>query len=143
MPPKAARNLRKERPAGSPSRHGLAFVELASEDLSLTQKFLSRVFGWKFQSVRMPMGEYLTFRTGDGGQGGVRPTKGSEAPSSLGYVRVRDLDDARKRVERAGGRIILPRIDVPGMGSFFWFQVPSGPVMACWQDEPRNGRRRS
>ncbi len=29
---------------------------------------------------------------------------------------------------------VFNRTDIPGMGSFFWFKVPSGPIMACWQD---------
>ncbi len=88
----------------------------------------------------MPAGEYLSFRTPGGGQGGVRPVQKGEAPSNLSYIRVRDLDQARKKVERWGARLVLPRVDVPGMGSFFWFQIPGGPIMACWQDAPRGSR---
>jgi uncharacterized protein len=115
----------------------LAFVELASGHPNTTRNFLGKVFGWRFRSVQMPAGEYLSFRTPGGGQGGLRPTRPGEPPSSLSYVRVKDLDAARRKIERAGGRLVLPRVDVPGMGSFFWFQVPGGPVMACWQDAPR------
>jgi predicted enzyme related to lactoylglutathione lyase len=52
----------------------------------------------------------------------------------MNYVRIEDLKQAEDDVRRAGGKIILPRTDIPGMGSFFWFQIPSGPIMACWQD---------
>jgi predicted enzyme related to lactoylglutathione lyase len=54
----------------------------------------------------------------------------------LSYVRVVDLDAALRKVQKAGGRVVLPRVDVPGMGSFFWFQIPGGPLLACWQDTP-------
>jgi uncharacterized protein len=128
------------RPRSIPS--SLAFVELASGDLDATRTFLGKVFGWKFRSVRMPSGEYLSFRTPGGGQGGVRSVRADELPTSLSYVRVKDLDKARQRVERSGGRIVLSRVDVPGMGSFFWFQIPHGPLMACWQDAPRGPRGR-
>ena len=82
----------------------------------------------------MPGGEYLSFRTPEGGQGGVRPTRPTESPSSLSYVRVADLEAVERKVRKAGGRIVLPRVDVPEMGSFFWFQIPGGPILACWQD---------
>ncbi len=52
----------------------------------------------------------------------------------MNYVRVEDLKVAERRVREAGGEIMLPRTDIPGMGSFFWFKIPSGPLMACWQD---------
>jgi uncharacterized protein len=111
----------------------LAFTELASQDPKATQRFLEAAFGWKFRTVRMPMGDYLSYETPDG-RGGVRPVAPKEAPSSLAYVRVSDLAESQKKVERAGGTIVLPRVDVPGMGCFFWFRVPGGPVLACWQD---------
>jgi uncharacterized protein len=120
----------------------LAFVELASGEPSATRQFLSKVFGWKFRTVQMPAGEYLSFRTPGGGQGGIRPTRAGEPPSSMSYVRVRDIEAARRKVERAGGTVVLPRVDVPSMGSFFWFQIPQGPIMACWKDAPAGSRGR-
>jgi uncharacterized protein len=133
---------RKPRPTAKLRPSSLAFVELASGDLGATRSFLSKVFGWRFRTVQMPAGEYLSFRTPGGGQGGIRSTRVNEPPSSLSYIRVKDLDLAQRRVERSGGGIVLPRVDVPGMGSFFWFQVPHGPLMACWQDVPRGSRGR-
>lgn len=114
----------------------MAFSELSSTDPAATRTFLEKVFGWRFQSVPFPMGEYLSFRTPGSGQGGIRPTREKETPGSMNYVRVRDLDAARKKIERAGGEIVMPRVDVPGMGSFFWFRVPGGPILAAWQDSP-------
>ena len=114
----------------------MAFAELSSTDPAATQRFLRRVFGWTFTSVKYPMGTYRSFRTADGGQGGVRPARAGEVPGNLNYVLVKDLDASRLRIERAGGEIVLPRVDVPGMGSFFWFRLPGGPILACWQDAP-------
>jgi uncharacterized protein len=120
---------------------GLAFTELASSDPAATRHFLERVFGWRFRSLQMPMGEYLAYEV-PGGRGGVRPVRGNEAPASLAYVRVNDLDAAQARVVAAGGTIVLPRVDVPSMGGFFWFRVPGGPILACWQDRPADGAPR-
>jgi predicted enzyme related to lactoylglutathione lyase len=114
----------------------MAFSELSSTDPTATRKFLERVFGWSFRSVPFPMGEYLAFRTPGSGQGGIRPTQAKETPGSMNYVRVQDLDAARTKIERAGGEVVMPRVDVPGMGSFFWFRVPGGPILAAWQDSP-------
>lgn len=113
-----------------------AFTEMASDDPTLTRRFLERVFRWSFQSVRMPQGEYLSFEIPGGGRAGIRPTQPTESPSSLSYIRVPDLDSALSRITAAGGTVVLPRVDVPGMGSFFWFKIPGGPILACWQDGP-------
>ena len=118
------------------SLDSLAFTELSSRDLGATRKFLEKTFGWKFQSVRMPMGEYLSYEVPGGGRGGIRPVGPGEEVGSVAYVRVADLDAAMMKVKRAGGEIVLARVDVPGMGSFFWFRPPGGPILACWQDLP-------
>lgn len=84
----------------------------------------------------MPNGNYLSYRGPEGATLGIRSAQGSEAPNSMNYVRVENLKQAETSVRDAGGEIVLPRTDIPGMGSFFWFKVPSGPMMACWQDWP-------
>ena len=113
----------------------MAFTELASANPAATRRFLENVFGWSFESVKMLGGEYLSFEA-PGGRGGIRPTQPKESPNSTNYVRVVDLDAALTKIKASGGAVVLPRVDVPGMGSFFWFRIPGGPVMACWQDAP-------
>ena len=115
----------------------MAFTELASTNLNETRKFLEETFGWKFDSVQMPTGQYLTFQNPAGTTVGIRSAQKSEIPGSTNYVRVDDLDEAERNVRKRGGQIILARTDIPGMGSFFWFKIPSGPLMACWQDSKR------
>ncbi len=83
----------------------------------------------------MPQGKYLSYRSPEGNTLGIRSVQSAETPGSMNYVRVADLNEAEGRVREAGGEIVLPRTDIPGMGSFFWFKFPSGPLMACWQDE--------
>ena len=112
----------------------MAFTELASTNLSEIRKFLEDTSGWRFDSVQMPTGQYLTFQNPAGTTVGIRSAQESEIPRSTNYVLVKDLDEAERKVRKKGGQIVLPRTDIPGMGSFFWFKIPSGPVMACWQD---------
>ena len=114
----------------------MAFSELSSTDPAATRNFLEKVFAWRFQSVKFPLGEYLSFEAPGGGRGGIRPVQAKEIPGSMNYVRVDDLDAASRKIERAGGAIVLPRVEIPGMGSFFWFRIPGGPILAAWQDAP-------
>jgi predicted enzyme related to lactoylglutathione lyase len=116
----------------------MAFTELASTNLSETRKFLEETFSWRFDSVQMPTGQYLTFQNSAGTTVGIRSAQESEIPGSTNYVLVKDRDEAERNVRKKGGQIVLPRTDIPGMGSFFWFKIPSGPIMACWQDAPKH-----
>jgi predicted enzyme related to lactoylglutathione lyase len=54
----------------------------------------------------------------------------------MNYVLVDNLKQAESKIRTAGGEIVLPPVDVPEMGSFFWFKVPGGPILACWADAP-------
>lgn len=119
----------------------MGFTELSSTDSEATRSFLEKAFHWRFEEVQFPQGKYLTYRSPDGNQLGIREAQRTEAPQSMNYVRVSDLNQAERDVVGAGGKIILARTDIPGMGSFFWFKIPSGPIMACWQDaKPAAGR---
>ena len=44
----------------------------------------------------------------------------------MNYVRIEDLKKAEAMVRDLGGEIILPRTDIPRMGSFFLFKDPLG-----------------
>src|SRR3989440_9933012 len=110
-----------------------AFRERGISSPAATRRFLEKIFGWSFESVKMLGGEYVSFAA-PGGRGGIRPTQPKERPNSTNYVRVPDLDIALTKIKAAGAEVVLPRVDVPGMGSFFWFRIPGGPIMACWQD---------
>src|SRR2546421_196800 len=69
----------------------MAFSELSSTDPAATRNFLEKVFAWRFQSVKFPLGEYLSFEAPGGGRGGIRPVQAKEIPGSMNYVRVDDL----------------------------------------------------
>src|SRR5439155_25154258 len=85
----------------------MAFTELASTNLSETRKFLEETFGWRFDSVQMPTGQYLTFPNTAGTTVGIRPAQKSEIPGSTNYGRGDDRDEADSNVREKFGQIIL------------------------------------
>jgi len=119
----------------------IAHTELATTDPVGTKSFLGKIFGWNFETLKTPTGKLISFQTQGGARGSIRPTKPEEPPASINYILVDDLDATASKVKKMGGEIVLPRTDVPGMGSFFWFKVPGGPVLACWEDAAKRRRR--
>ncbi len=75
----------------------MAFTELASSDPEATRRFLEKIFGWSFKSVKMLGGDYLSFEAA-GARGGIRVTQPKEVPNSTNYVRVQDLDTALAKI---------------------------------------------
>lgn len=114
----------------------LAHTELASTDPEATRRFIEKVFKWDLEEVNTPTGKMIRYQTPGGARGSIRETRPREAPTTINYILVEDINATASKVKRAGGEIIMPVVDVPHMGRFFWFKVPGGPVLAAWQDAP-------
>jgi predicted enzyme related to lactoylglutathione lyase len=113
-------------------------LELSSHDPKSTQQFLEVVFGWNFAPPRDANGDGLSFRTSDGVPGHIWDSPAAEPPDHIDRVRVADVGIALLRAQQAGARLLLPRVDAPGMGSFFAVEIPGGPILTIWQTEPRD-----
>src|SRR5437899_6911992 len=114
----------------------MAFSELSSTDPGATRNFLEKVFAWRFQSVKFPLGEYLSFEAPGGGRGGIRPVQAREIPGSMNYVRVADLAAASREIQRARGAIVLPRDDLPGTRTSSWLRMLRRPIRAAGHAAP-------
>ena len=112
--------------------------ELWSENPEGASAFYSQVFGWKVQS--MPeMSYHIVDTGGEGGiNGGIFKPHVGEWPGKLTfYIAVDDLDSYGAKVEAAGGKIIVSKQEVPGMGAFSLFQDPDKRVLGMWQTTPK------
>ncbi len=116
---------------GSPVVHW----EFWSEQPERAADFYERVFGWTI--THHPEMNYRMAETG--GQGGInggimRPDKSGPWPGNMTfYIDVNDLDAFGKKITEAGGKMIVERQQVPGMGSFSLFADPDGRVLGIWK----------
>ena len=109
--------------------------ELWSKSAKRVCDFYEKVFDWKTQPFG-PMG-YHTVDTGaKGGIGGgiMTPPHDQPWPGNMSmYIDVDDLAVYRKRVQEAGGKILIEEQEVAGMGSFSLFSDPDGRVIGLWK----------
>ena len=92
------------------------------------EKFYGALFGWKVESNN-PM-KYGIVDTGGGPggiNGGVGPSKDGSKRVSI-YAQVNDLQATLDRVEKLGGKTILPPSEVPGGPTLAMFADPAGNV---------------
>lgn len=102
-------------------------VEFPSTSMSATTEFLASVCGWK----PTVYGTSYTDLTGGGIEVGVQGDDDEQSPAPLMVIKVADLDEARQRIEAAGGTVTLDAFDFPG-GRRFHFREPGGNEMAMW-----------
>lgn len=102
----------------------LGWVELQSPDVEAAQAFYRRVFGWTAAEVPVADGQYTVFTPADGGEdrvfGGVAEVPEGHPPHWLPYFEVVDVDAAADAVERLGGTVVLPPVDLGGVGRIAW-----------------------
>jgi len=124
--PKAA--ARKIRPGV------ITHTELASTDPPATRAWCESVLGWKFgQSMPTPAGPYHEWRFGNGTGGGIRANNPPEAPGSIPYCEVRDIQATFTKALAAGATPMFRPVALPGgTGWVAIVGAPGGVAIGFW-----------
>ncbi len=110
-------------------------VEIPSTDNEASKRFYGGLFGWKFQDVPMGEGTYTLYFTGQGGIGGGiwNPPQGMPR-QTINYVAVDEIEPIVAQVEEHGGKVLLPKQEVQGVGWLSLIADPDGNVFGIWKD---------
>lgn len=108
--------------------------ELWSQDPGRVGAFYTRAFGWSVQHLP-EINYWLTDNGANRGiNGGImRPQDGPWPGNMCFYIDVPRLDEAVEQVRAAGGRIVVERREMPGVGAFALFEDPDGRVNGIWE----------
>jgi len=95
--------------------HG-GWHELRTTDWRAALDFYGALLGWRESSTMDmgPMGTYLLFNAGGDAIGGMMNSPNAPPASWVFYFWVVDIDDARTRLEGAGGTVLSGPTEVPG-----------------------------
>ena len=115
-------------------------IEFASSDPARTRAFLETVFGWKFEDI--PEMNYMTYMAPSAPHGGLMKPMENQPPGILNYVLSTDVDRDIEKVRSAGGTIVVPKMEIPGVGWWAGFMDPTGIMMALYQSKPMPRQRR-
>lgn len=115
--------------------------EIYTENPEAICPFYQDVFGWKFQKFEGGPLEYYVVTTGEdkepGINGGiVRPRKGQN-PGTINTISVSSLDNSIQRIEESGGRICVPKMEIPNVGLLAYAEDPAGNVFGILQPSPQ------
>lgn len=115
------------------SKHPIVHIEFSSRDRAESAKFYSQVFGWKTQD--MPEMNYTTFDTGKQPGGGFNPVGDQmKAGDVFVYIGTDDIDATLAKIESAGGKTVIPKSEIPGVGWIAFFTDPTGNMVALYTD---------
>ncbi len=119
----------------TPSR--LCHFSIPADDPEQAAEFYVNVFGWKVQYLEEPA-EYWFLAAGesDGPEpviGGITRRSNPSQNHLLTYFNVQTIEEALKKVERNGGKVLQARHEIPGYGAMAICADPEGNVFAFWE----------
>ena len=111
-----------------------AFIwyELMSPDPEGSKAFYDKVVGWNISDAEPEYNNYRMINREDGGfAGGVLPLTSEmqqhgARPAWLGYIYVPDVDQAIGKIEAAGGKALMPVMNIPEVGRIAMVSDPQG-----------------
>jgi predicted enzyme related to lactoylglutathione lyase len=114
--------------------------EFWSDDPQKVSEFYEKVFDWGIRHI--PEMDYRMVETGgEGGiNGGIMKPKAGPLPANLAfYIDVDDLDAYGAKVTEAGGKLVVEKMDIPGVGQLSLFEDPDGRVIGMWKQAAPGG----
>lgn len=110
--------------------------EFWSEDPARISDFYQKVFDWHIRPI--PEMNYRLVETG--GKGGInggimKPQAGPWPGKMTFYIDVDDLDAFGRKIQKAGGKLVVEKMEVPGVGQFSLFEDPDGRVLGMWKQQ--------
>jgi predicted enzyme related to lactoylglutathione lyase len=114
--------------------------EIYTADPEAVRPFYEKVFDWKIQKWDGPM-PYWLVTTGSDDQPGInggllRPREGQQA-GTLNTIAVQSLDRTIREIEKAGGRICVPKMPIPGIGWLAYAQDPAENVFGILEPDDK------
>ncbi len=111
--------------------------EIPCNNPEKTIGFFQEVFGWKFQQFGTE--EYWVAITGDekspGINGGIMKKRDPNQPI-VNSIDVASIDEHVKKIEAAGGKIVVPKMPIPTVGWLAYFTDPDGNIHGIYQNDP-------
>jgi len=110
--------------------------EIPTDDPERAQKFYSELFEWRFEKMPGPADYWLIQTVGDGEQGvnGGMMKRQEPGQPILNYIGVSSAIESAARVEKLGGKIVMPKTAVPGYGYFVVCKDTEDNLFAIWEE---------
>lgn len=99
--------------------------------------FYSDVFGWKIEKWEGPM-DYWMVTTGPADQVGINGGIGKRqdpSQSTINTIGVASLDEFIETITAAGGKVVAPKMAIPGVGYFALCQDTEGNSFGLMEED--------
>ena len=116
----------------------IVHFDISVDDIERAKKFYTDLFNWKIEKMPGPMEYYgITTATekGEEGIGGGMALRKSPNDAITNFIGVSSIDEHIVKVGELGGKIIQPKMAVPGFGYLAACFDTENNVFGLWQDD--------
>jgi predicted enzyme related to lactoylglutathione lyase len=109
--------------------------EIGADNPERAAKFYRKVFDWKIEKWSGPA-DYWLVTTGQGKEPGINGAIMEKLnQSTVNTVDVPSVDEFAIRITKAGGKIVMPKRAVPGVGYMAYCADPEGNIFGIMQND--------
>ena len=112
--------------------------EIYVDDPERSTKFYSDVFGWKIEKWEGPI-DYWLITTGPEDQPGINggiAKREKPEQSTINFIDVPSADEYITKITQAGGKVVSPKMAIPGVGYMAFCQDTEGNTFSIMQEDP-------
>lgn len=124
----------------------IAYFEIPADNVDRAKHFYHSLLGWKIEPVRAPtmdLGkmaqvQYHEITTGNPDEGTMNMGglyKRQMGENIKNYVKVTDIDRVLTKVERLGGKIVMPKEMIKGVGLVAIILDTEGNGIGIWEQK--------
>jgi len=113
--------------------------EIPADDPDRAVAFYKKVFGWKIENWGGPA-KYWLITTGEDKEPGINGAiaeKSESVSATTNTVSVQSFDETVKKVAAAGGKVLMPKMAVAGIGYMTYCKDTEGNVFGIMQNDPK------
>ncbi len=115
----------------------IVHFDLPVDDPERAKKFYEELFEWKIE-LQPGMPYYFIETTdlnGEEGVGGGMGKRGSPEQQITNFIGVDSMDEYLAKVERLGGKVIQPKMTVPGWGYLAVCMDTENNTFGLWEED--------
>ncbi|HMF57992.1 MAG TPA: VOC family protein [Pyrinomonadaceae bacterium] len=114
--------------------HRVVHFEISADDPDRAVSFYKEVFGWEFEKWGGPR-DYWLVTTGNGTEPGINGGvfRRDGPVNFVNTVNVPDVDAFAEKITAEGGRVVVPKTTIPGVGYLIYCQDTESNVFGIMQ----------
>lgn len=111
--------------------------EIPADNMDRAQKFYTGVFGWKIQKWANPQVDYRLVTAGDEKEPGINGAIKTRDDDKcvIDTIDVPDVDEYIEKIKKAGGKMLTPKMPIPGVGYMAYFQDTEGNKLGIYKTD--------